>query len=128
RVAALSAAEKRDYEELFRRCQQLVEEFFLINSLPTSTTPADSYHPSTGEPLHTCFSATSTTPLSLLRQRCVVQRGANTKALMFAWQVFFEQTRNILWPPPLIEEAAARSTKRRVCASRRNESPWEPQQ
>ncbi|WP_221462081.1 hypothetical protein, partial [Ralstonia solanacearum] len=90
--------------------------------------PADSYHPSAGEPLHTCFSAASTTPLSLLRQRCVVQRGANTKALMFAWQVFFEQTRNILWPPPLIEEAAARSTKRRVCASRRNESPWEPQQ
>ncbi|WP_245209069.1 hypothetical protein, partial [Ralstonia solanacearum] len=54
--------------------------------------------------------------------------GFYTKALMFAWQVFFEQTRNILWPPPLIEEAAARSTKRRVCASRRNESPWEPQQ
>ncbi|WP_343662174.1 hypothetical protein, partial [Ralstonia sp.] len=27
RVAALSAAEKRDYAELFRRCQQLVEEF-----------------------------------------------------------------------------------------------------
>ncbi|MCL9846621.1 hypothetical protein, partial [Ralstonia solanacearum] len=123
-----SAAEKRDYEELFRRCQQLVEDFFLINSPPTSTTPpADSCYPSTGEPLHTCFSATSTTPPSLLRRRCVVQRGANTKALMFTWQVFFEQTRNILWPPPLIEEAAARSTKRRVCASRRNEPPWEPQ-
>jgi hypothetical protein len=28
RVAALSAAEKRDYEELFRRCQQLAEEIF----------------------------------------------------------------------------------------------------
>ncbi|WP_230753574.1 hypothetical protein, partial [Ralstonia solanacearum] len=39
RVATLSAAEKRDYEELFCRCQQLVEEFFLINSLPTPTTP-----------------------------------------------------------------------------------------
>ncbi|MCL9828387.1 hypothetical protein, partial [Ralstonia solanacearum] len=39
RVAALSAAEKRDYEELFRRCQQLVEDFFLIDSPSTSTTP-----------------------------------------------------------------------------------------
>lgn len=37
RVAALSAAEKRDYAELFRRCQQLVEEFLSINSLPTTT-------------------------------------------------------------------------------------------
>ncbi|WP_343549619.1 hypothetical protein, partial [Ralstonia sp.] len=37
RVAALSAAEKRDYAELFRRCQQLVEEFLSVNSLPTTT-------------------------------------------------------------------------------------------
>jgi hypothetical protein len=35
RVAALSAAEKRDYAELFRRCQQLAEEIFSFNSLPT---------------------------------------------------------------------------------------------
>jgi len=27
RVAAFAAAEKRDYAELFRRCQQLAEEF-----------------------------------------------------------------------------------------------------
>ncbi|WP_354535531.1 hypothetical protein, partial [Ralstonia sp. 1138] len=37
RVAALSAAEKRDYAELFRRCQQLAEEFLSVNSLPTTT-------------------------------------------------------------------------------------------
>ncbi|WP_316886154.1 hypothetical protein, partial [Ralstonia flatus] len=37
RVAALSAAEKRDYAELFRRCQQLVEEFLSVNSLLTTT-------------------------------------------------------------------------------------------
>ncbi|WP_343620770.1 hypothetical protein, partial [Ralstonia sp.] len=30
-------AEKRDYAELFRRCQQLVEEFLSVNSLPTTT-------------------------------------------------------------------------------------------
>ncbi|MCT7309303.1 hypothetical protein, partial [Ralstonia wenshanensis] len=37
RVAALSAAEKRDYAELFRRCQQLVEEFLSVNSPLTTT-------------------------------------------------------------------------------------------
>jgi hypothetical protein len=45
RVAALSAAEKRDYAELFRRCQQLAEEIFSFNSLPTS-----SRHPAGQEP------------------------------------------------------------------------------
>jgi hypothetical protein len=37
RVAAFAAAEKRDYAELFRRCQQLAEEIYSLNSLPTTT-------------------------------------------------------------------------------------------
>ncbi|MEF9340360.1 hypothetical protein V4889_04040, partial [Ralstonia solanacearum species complex bacterium KE101] len=37
RVAALPAAEKRDYAELFRRRQQLVEDFLSVNSLPTAS-------------------------------------------------------------------------------------------
>ncbi|MCT7315410.1 hypothetical protein N5I87_05295, partial [Ralstonia sp. CHL-2022] len=48
RVAALSAAEKRDYAELFRRCQQLVEEFLsstrrqlLLNSQPIANHSID---------------------------------------------------------------------------------------
>jgi len=36
RVAAFAAAEKRDYAELFRRCQQLAEEIYSLNSLLTS--------------------------------------------------------------------------------------------
>ncbi|MGZ2499512.1 hypothetical protein ACUXPM_005878, partial [Ralstonia sp. 151470066-2] len=32
RVAAFAAAEKRDYAELFRRCQQLAEEFLSFNA------------------------------------------------------------------------------------------------
>ncbi|WP_233177190.1 hypothetical protein, partial [Ralstonia sp. ASV6] len=35
RVAAFAAAEKRDYAELFRRCQQLAEEFLSFNALLT---------------------------------------------------------------------------------------------
>ena len=46
RVAALSAAEKRDYAELFCRCQQLVEEFLSTNALPTTTeSPANRQPP-----------------------------------------------------------------------------------
>ena len=73
RVAALSAAEKRDYAELFRRCQQLVEEFLSVNSLPTPRRRffihqrAANHHripsqpsttQSTANPLHSCFSTT----------------------------------------------------------------------
>ncbi|WP_459203849.1 hypothetical protein ACQVRV_03025 [Ralstonia pseudosolanacearum] len=78
RVAALSAAEKRDYAELFRRRQQLVEDFFitqlaanrreLLSTLTTSPT---------GNPHHYCFSTASTPALPLSLQRRVVQRGAN---------------------------------------------------
>ncbi|MCO5401749.1 hypothetical protein, partial [Ralstonia soli] len=39
RVAAFAAAEKRDYAELFRRCQQLAEEFLSFNASLTSPQP-----------------------------------------------------------------------------------------
>ncbi|MDB0568985.1 hypothetical protein AB6Q13_23115, partial [Ralstonia solanacearum] len=91
-------------KSFFVAVNNLSKNFFSSTRCQLPQLPVDSYHPSTGEPLHTCFSAASTTPLSLSRLRCVVQRGANTKALMCAWQVFFEQTRNILWPPPLIKK------------------------
>ncbi|WP_316679597.1 hypothetical protein, partial [Ralstonia chuxiongensis] len=46
RVAALSAAEKRDYAELFRRCQQLVEEFLSSTRCqPPLSPPPIANHP-----------------------------------------------------------------------------------
>ncbi|WP_221620985.1 hypothetical protein, partial [Ralstonia sp. SET104] len=45
RAAAFAAAEKRDYAELFRRCQQLVEEFLSVNSLPTTSQPPADHQP-----------------------------------------------------------------------------------
>ncbi|MHA6827729.1 hypothetical protein ACQUJV_16090, partial [Ralstonia pseudosolanacearum] len=44
RVAALSAAEKRDYAELFRRRQQLVEDFYPSTRCQPPRTPIGSYH------------------------------------------------------------------------------------
>ncbi|WP_247311075.1 hypothetical protein, partial [Ralstonia pseudosolanacearum] len=87
RVAALPAAEKRDYAELFRRRQQLVEDFFITQLaanrrelLSTPTTPP------TGNPHHYCLSTASTSALPLSLQRCVVQRGANIRDLPPTWQ------------------------------------------
>ncbi|MBY4705721.1 hypothetical protein K6V18_11945, partial [Ralstonia insidiosa] len=51
RVAAFAAAEKRDYAELFRRCQQLAEEFLSFNASPTSPQPQTAAnHPTTRKP------------------------------------------------------------------------------
>ncbi|WP_316865754.1 hypothetical protein, partial [Ralstonia mannitolilytica] len=65
RVAALSAAEKRDYAELFRRCQQLAEEIFSFNSPPTS-----SRHPA-GQELSTTRKPAPLLPLHRLTRPAV---------------------------------------------------------
>ncbi|WP_413769265.1 hypothetical protein, partial [Ralstonia mannitolilytica] len=82
RVAALSAAEKRDYAELFRRCQQLAEEIFSFNSpLTSSRHPAGQQLQPPGNPHHSYFSTASHAPPSLSFRRCVVQRGANIRGV-----------------------------------------------
>ncbi|WP_231648855.1 hypothetical protein, partial [Ralstonia solanacearum] len=93
RVAALSAAEKRDYEELFRRCQQLVEEFFLINSLPTSTAPPPTL--TTHRPENRSTPA-SPLPRPLRFRFCVsavsCSEGANIRRVSTTWQHFVVTT------------------------------------
>lgn len=77
RVAALSAAEKRDYAELFCRCQQLVEEFLSVNSLPTpSRHPTDHQPPNRPETRTTSTSPPPhTTTVAFVSALCFAARG-----------------------------------------------------
>ena len=87
RVAALSAAEKRDYAELFRRCQQLVEEFLsstrhqpLLNFQPIANHTIDR------KPAPLLLLHHPTPPPQPAFRRCVLQRGANYRRVPGGWQ------------------------------------------
>lgn len=77
RVAALSAAEKRDYAELFRRCQQLVEDFLSTNALPTTTeSPANRQPPNRPQTRSTPASPPlNTTTATCVSALCFAARG-----------------------------------------------------
>jgi len=78
RVAAFAAAEKRDYAELFRRCQQLAEEIFSFNSLPTSyrdTRPIPYYQISRKPAPHLLLHRLNTPAVAFVSALCCAARG-----------------------------------------------------
>ncbi|MHA6846800.1 hypothetical protein, partial [Ralstonia syzygii] len=93
-VASLRCLQQRNeiMQSFFVAVNNLSENFFSSTRRQPQQPPPDSCLPSTGNPHQYCFSTTSNTPPSLSLRRCVVQRGANTNASTFDWQVFFERT------------------------------------
>jgi hypothetical protein len=77
RVAAFAAAEKRDYAELFRRCQQLAEEIYSLNSLPTTTaTSTQSQPPTSRKPApHLLLHRFNTPAVACVSALCCAARG-----------------------------------------------------